>query len=144
MKVRVFGFICVDSRFIQHIFENDIMTNKERLAIEVPTQIFLRLKNQVKFPRSELIWSFLKHFLGIFKWDLTKTRTYPEPRTFPERSSTTFWLVQNVLFSFFPQKKYVLVLVQNVISKISDFQLRSGFSTERDFQNFRFSTTFWF
>ena len=23
--------------------------------------------------------------------DLTKTRTYPEPRTCPERSSTTFW-----------------------------------------------------
>ena len=23
--------------------------------------------------------------------DQTKTRTYPEPRTFPERSSTTFW-----------------------------------------------------
>ena len=71
MKVRVFGFICVDSRFIQHIFENDVMTNKERLAIEVPTQIFLRLKNQVKlkvgFPRSERICSFLKHFLGIFK-----------------------------------------------------------------------------
>ena len=36
-----------------------------------------------------------------------------------------------------PQKKCVLVLVQNVIFKLSDFQLRSGFSTEHEFEMLR-------
>ena len=69
----------------------------------------------------------------VYLMDLTKTRTYPEPRTFPERTSTTFctktrtyffhsahkkstfWFQYRTLFLNFQNLNYVLVLVQNVL-----------------------------
>ena len=38
-------------------------------------------------------------------WDLTKTRTYPEPRTFPERTSTTFCTKTRTYFFHSAHKK---------------------------------------
>ena len=69
----------------------------------------------------------LSQLINANESDLTKTRTYPEHRTYPERTWLRSVLKPEHTFFILPSRK-----------------VRSGFSTERSFQNFRFSTTFWF
>ena len=74
-----------------------------------------------------------RHFLQVSKylWYISWTLLKPERAQNTERTQNVFQL-RSVLK---PERTFFILSTKKV---------RSGFSTERDFQNFGFSTTFWF